>query len=67
MKVFVVVLLLVLFLVTPSVALCGVVDVPFCDVALETGKFLDWLVCMVFMMMLDEGVGDPFGNWHYPG
>lgn len=67
MKVFVVVLLLVLFLVTPSVALCGVVDVPFCDVALWSGKFLDWVVCQVFAMMLDLGTTDPWGNTHIGG
>jgi hypothetical protein len=61
-KVFVVLLLLVLFLVTPSVALCGVVDVPFCDVALWSGKFLDWLVCQVFAMIVGNYVGDNFGN-----
>jgi hypothetical protein len=66
-KVFVVVLLLVSFLVTPSVALCGVLDVPFCDVALESGKFLDWLVCAVFAMMLGDWQGDNFGNGYVDG
>jgi hypothetical protein len=63
-KVFVVVLFLVLFVAAPAGALRAE---PFCDLALESGKFVDWLVCMVFAMILDEGAGDPFGNWHMGG
>jgi hypothetical protein len=63
-KVFVVVLLLVLFVAAPVGRLC---TEPFCDLALESGKFLDWLVCMVFAMILDEGVGDWQGNLYHVG
>jgi hypothetical protein len=66
-KRFVVVLLLVLFLLSPSVGLGSLIDVPFCDVALESGKFIDWLVCMVFAMLTGNGVGDDFGNVHVGG
>jgi len=64
LKVFVVVLLLVLFLGAPVERACGQ---PFCDIALESGKFLDWLVCMVFAMIIDVGVGDFQGNWYHVG
>ena len=63
MKVFVVVLLLVLFVAAPAGKLCAE---PFCDMALESGKFLDWLVCQVFAMILDEVVGSPFGGYTWP-
>jgi hypothetical protein len=58
-RVFVVVLLLVLFFVAP---VGGLRAEPFCDVALESGKFLDWLVCQVFAMILGNYVGDNHGN-----
>ena len=63
MKGFIVVLLLVLLLTAPIGRLCAV---PFCDVALESGKFVDWLVCLVFAMILDLGSGDDFGNRTVP-
>ena len=61
MKAFVVVLLVLTFVAVPVGTLCAE---PFCDAALESGRVVDWLVCMVFAMLLDEGVGDPFGNYH---
>ena len=64
MKLFVVVLLLVLFVAAPLQKACAV---PFCDMALETGKFLDWLVCMVFAMIVDIGYGDDHGNRYEVG
>jgi len=63
-KVFIVVLLLMLFVAASIGALRAE---PFCDVALESGKFLDWLVCMVFAMILGDGSGDWYGNWHIGG
>jgi hypothetical protein len=59
LKVFVVVLILVLFVAAPVGRLCAE---PFCDWALESGKFLDWLVCQVFAMILGDYRGDNFGN-----
>jgi hypothetical protein len=61
-KVFVVVLLLVLFVAAPVGRLCAE---PFCDWALETGKFVDWLVCQVFAMIMDLGSGDFQGNYEW--
>lgn len=63
MKVFVVAFLLVLFIAAPLGALRAE---PFCDIALESGKFPDWLVCQVFAMILGEGVGDRQGNYWWP-
>jgi 4-amino-4-deoxy-L-arabinose transferase-like glycosyltransferase len=62
-KKFIVVVLLFVVLVTPCVAAAS--PAPFCDVALWSGKFVDWLVCMVFAMMLGEGSGDQYENYHY--
>lgn len=64
MRVFVVVVLVACFATIPLGVLCAE---PFCDLALETGRFVDWLVCMVFAMMLDEGAGDYQGNWSTGG
>jgi hypothetical protein len=63
-KVFVAVFLLVLFIATPVATLRAE---PFCDVALESGKFVDWLVCMVFAMIIGDGWGDYQGNWYLGG
>jgi hypothetical protein len=63
-KVFVVVLLLVLFVAGPVGALRAE---PFCDWALWSGKFIDWVVCQVFAMILDLGTTDPWGNTHIEG
>ena len=35
---------------------------PFCDLALQSGKVIDSLVCMVFAMILGHFSGDFFGN-----
>ncbi len=59
MKVFVVMLLLALFLAAPVATLCAE---PFCDTALESGKFIDWLVCVVFAMIIDDWQGDNHGS-----
>jgi hypothetical protein len=59
-----VVLLLVLFVAAPVGRLCAE---PFCDVALHSGKFVDWVVCQVFAMILDLGTTDPWGNTHITG
>jgi hypothetical protein len=63
-KVLIVVLFLMLFVAAPIGTLRAE---PFCDVALESGKFLDWLVCQVFAMILGDGWGDYQGNWHIGG
>jgi len=62
-KVLVVVLVLLLFVAAP---VGGLNAEPFCDLALDSGKFIDWLVCMVFAMILDEGVGDGQGGYTWP-
>ena len=64
MRLFLVVLLLVSFMTLSVGAVCAE---PFCDWALDSGKVVDWLVCMVFAMMLDEGAGDYQGNWSTGG
>ena len=64
MKVFLVALLLVLFVAAPVERACAE---PFCDMALESGKFVDWLVCMVFAMIMDIGEGDWYGNQYHVG
>ncbi|MCX5800784.1 MAG: hypothetical protein NTX17_05285 [Candidatus Eisenbacteria bacterium] len=51
MKMFVVVLLLVLFVAAPVKGLC---DVPFCDVAMETMKLSDWIACAVFAILMGD-------------
>ena len=59
MKVLIVVLLLLSVMTLPAATLCAE---PFCDLALESGKVVDWLVCMVFAMILGHFSGDFFGN-----
>lgn len=61
---FIVVLLLVLFVAAPIEKACAE---PFCDMALESGKIVDWLVCMVFAMIMDIGSGDDYGNRYHVG
>jgi len=61
----IVVALLVGVLVVPVVA--KAIPVP-CELALETGKFLDWVLCAVYIEMMGLGEGDWFGNTYpYPG
>lgn len=63
MKLFLVVLLLVMFSAAPLGALRAE---PFCDIALESAKVVDWLVCQVFAGILNLGSGDYQGNWTIP-
>jgi hypothetical protein len=60
----IVVALLVVVLVVPVVA--RAIPVP-CEIAMETGKFLDWVLCAVYIEMFGLGEGDWFGNTHYGG
>jgi len=61
----VVVVLLVMCVVLPVVA--RAIPVP-CEIAMETGKFLDWVLCAVYIEMMGLGEGDWFGNTYpYPG
>jgi hypothetical protein len=60
----IVVALLVGVLVVPVVA--KAIPVP-CELALETGKFLDWVLCAVYVEMFGLGEGDWFGNTFYWG
>jgi hypothetical protein len=59
MKMLVVLLLLASFLAAPVASICAE---PFCDVALESGKFIDWLVCIAFAMIIGDWQGDNYGN-----
>jgi len=59
MKAVVVVLCLALLAIAPAGMLKAE---PFCDLALESGKVTDWLICMVFAMVIDRFEGDWFGN-----
>ncbi|MFH0777041.1 MAG: hypothetical protein V2A71_00275 [Candidatus Eisenbacteria bacterium] len=59
MKLFVVVLLVVLLLVSPSV---GLGYPAFCDWALESGKVVDWLVCLVFGWFMEAVEPYVFGG-----
>jgi len=60
-KVFVVVVLLVSLFAVP---VGTVLAEPFCDVALESGKVVDWMVCAVFAWFIQLGEYDPWGNAH---
>ncbi len=59
MKILVVTLLLMAFLTSSVGSLCAE---PFCDLALESGQFIDWLVCVAFAMIIDDWQGDNYGN-----
>ena len=59
MKRLILVLLLLSFVAVPTSTLCAE---PFCDLALESGKVVDWLVCMAFAMILGHYWGDDYGN-----
>ncbi len=59
MRVVVVALLLSLFL---AAAVGSLFAEPFCDLALESGKVIDWLVCVAFAMIIEDWQGDNYGN-----
>jgi hypothetical protein len=57
-------MLVVAFLLTAllSASAASLCAEPFCDLALESGRFVDWLVCVAFAMIIDDWQGDNYGN-----